>query len=207
MFKFNVVFAGAFFKFHHLDLSFVFISVVHLLLWWVFGLHPRARLLPLDWSLRAWDRIIRLSRTSVWLLFHIVVDPWAQLLLVHVFQLLELLREALLVAVIYVDVDIYVSMVYQDLLPLSICHWLILMWWCLVERVHHLARFRWHISSWLDSLPLPLLAVVVRGLRAVNVLGAVVPLACAAGDPRKIMFKFTKMLMRIFILIQILMIN
>ena len=50
------------------------------------------------------------------LLFDIVVDPGAELLLVHVLEFLQLFGETFFVAIIDVDVYIYVSMIYKDLL-------------------------------------------------------------------------------------------
>lgn len=56
-----------------------------------------------------------------------MVNPRTQLLLVHILQFLQLLRETLLISIIDIDINVYISMIYEYLLLLCIAHcWVLL---------------------------------------------------------------------------------
>jgi len=201
MLEFDIVLVRALFEFHHLDLTFIFIFVVHLL-WWVLCLHSGAGLLPMNWCLGAWNGIFSNAYIGL-LLLHIVVNPWTQLLLVHILQFLQLLCEALLISIINIDINVYIPMIYEYLLLLCITTSRVLLRRRMVECFKQVSCLGWKVSKRLDDLLLALLPVVVRWLRSVDVLGAVISLTRTARDPRKIILKFTNNLLWIFIWIDI----
>ena len=113
------------------------------------------------------------------LLFDIVVDPGAELLLVHVLEFLQLFGETFFVAIIDVDVYIYVSMIYKDLLFL-VLGFSYLLGYRVVEGFEAVELVR---LQRLDHLLLPLLAIIIGRLRPQDIL-AIVSFASTAGDPR-----------------------